>query len=119
MKGKTKMSFFIVTMTHPEGDSWNRHLADHVTYLQKLVKDGILRASGPLKNMPHRSGFLIIFAASRHEVEAEVSRDPFAREGLIENLTILEWDPLFGIFAAESSGEVAALLAQASASSHK
>jgi hypothetical protein len=27
MKGKTKMSFFIVTMTHPDGDSWNRHLA--------------------------------------------------------------------------------------------
>jgi hypothetical protein len=53
------------------------------------------------------------------KVEAVVSRDPFAREGLIENLTILEWDPLFGIFSAEFSGEVAALLAQASASSHK
>jgi uncharacterized protein YciI len=98
------MSFFIITMTHPDGDSWNRHLTDHVSYLQKLVKDGILRASGPLKNMPHRTGCLIIFAASRHEVEAVVSRDPFAREGLIENLTILEWDPLFGIFAAESAG---------------
>jgi uncharacterized protein YciI len=81
--------------------------------LQKLVEDGILRASGPLKGLPRRSGFLIMSAASRQEVEAAVSQDPFAREGLIESLTIFEWDPLFGIFAAESSGEVAALLSKA------
>jgi uncharacterized protein YciI len=107
------MSFFIVTMTHPDGNAWNKHLTAHVHYLQKLVEDGILRASGPLKGLPHRSGFLIMSAGSRQEVEAAVSRDPFAREGLIESLTIFEWDPLFGVFAAESSGEIAALLAKA------
>jgi uncharacterized protein YciI len=111
------ISFIALQWRNAMGILGHRHLTDHVSYLQKLVKNGILRASGPLKNMPHRSGFLIIFAASRREVEAVVSRDTFAREGLIENLTILEWDPLFGIFAAESSGEVAALLAQASAPS--
>src|ERR1700690_1164111 len=47
------------------------------------------------------------------QVEAAVSRDPFALEGLIESLTIFERDPLFGTFAAESSGEIAALLAKA------
>ena len=65
-----QMSFFIVTMTHPDGDAWE-------------------------------------------QVEAAVSRDPFALEGLIESLTIFERDPLFGTFAAESSGEIAALLAKA------
>jgi hypothetical protein len=24
------MKFFIVTMTHPDGEGWNRHLAAHV-----------------------------------------------------------------------------------------
>ena len=46
-------------------------------------------------------------AGARSDVEALVRADPFAREGLIETLTIEEWDPLFGTFAAESSGELA------------
>ncbi len=36
------MSFFIITMTYPDGDAWNQHLVAHVHYLQKLVEDGIL-----------------------------------------------------------------------------
>jgi hypothetical protein len=52
-----------------------------------------------VKGLPRRSGFLIMSAASRQKVEATVSRDPFAFEGLIESLTIFEWDPLFGTFA--------------------
>ena len=46
-------------------------------------------------------------ADARADVEALVRADPFAIEGLIESLTIEEWDPLFGAFAAESSGELA------------
>jgi len=67
------MSFFIVTMTHPIGDGWNRYLAAHVQYLEKLVKDGILRASGPLMGVPLRSGFLIMSAASRHDYRHRLS----------------------------------------------
>jgi uncharacterized protein len=49
------MSFFIITMTHPDGDAWNKHLVAHVHDLQKLVEDGILRASGPLGHFPGRA----------------------------------------------------------------
>jgi uncharacterized protein YciI len=104
------MQFFIVTMAHPEGDGWNRHLADHVRYLHELVASGVLRASGPLKGTPLRSGFLIFTAPDRTAVEALVARDPFAIEGLIKALTIIEWDPLFGAFAAESSGHLEGLV---------
>jgi uncharacterized protein YciI len=100
------MRFFIVTMAHPDGDGWNRHLAAHVRYLKELVAAGALRASGPLKGTPLRSGFLIFTAPDRAAVEGLVARDPFAIEGLIETLTIIEWDPLFGAFAAESSGHL-------------
>jgi uncharacterized protein YciI len=37
------------------------------------------------------------------EVKQIVVEDPFAIEGLIDNLTILPWDPMFGAFSGESS----------------
>lgn len=98
------MAFFIATMTHPDGEGWNRHAAAHVAYLRGLVARGVLRASGPLKGTPLRAGFLVFTVATRADVETLVAADPFAREGLIVSLDIEEWDPLFGAFAAESSG---------------
>ncbi|MFG1425970.1 YciI family protein [Roseixanthobacter glucoisosaccharinicivorans] len=105
------MPFFIAIMAHPDGDGWNCHLAAHVAYLKDLVAAGRLRASGPLIGTPHRSGFLIFTVPDRAKVEALVAADPFAVAGLIENVTITEWDPLFGAFAAESSGHLPGLQA--------
>ena len=85
------------------------HAGAHVAYLKGLVRSGALRASGPLEGMPKRTGFLIFQAADRAEVDALVASDPFAIEGLIVTLTVAEWDPLFGDFAAESSGELPGL----------
>jgi hypothetical protein len=62
------------------------------------VAAGSLRASGPLTGTPHRSGFLIFTVPDRIKVE-----------GLIENLTITEWEPLLGAFVAESSGHLPGL----------
>lgn len=101
------MAFFTVEMTHPDGEGWGRHAAAHVAYLRRLVAEGTLVASGPLKKTSLRAGFLIMKAGSRAEVEALVEADPFASNGLILSLTIKEWDPLFGAFAAEASGELA------------
>ncbi|WP_180899181.1 YciI family protein [Martelella soudanensis] len=56
-----------------------------------------------------RSGFLIFTVPDRAKVEALVAADPFAVAGLIENVTITEWDPLFGAFAAEPSGHLPGL----------
>ena len=36
-----------------------------------------------------------------------MNADPFAIHGLIESLAIAQWDPLFGVFAVESSGQLA------------
>ena len=103
------MKIFVVSMSHPHGEGWNIHLIPHLEYLQKLIAEGILLASGPLKGTELRTGFLVIKAESREAVEAIVAGDPFAIEDLIVTLTIEEWDPLFGAFAAESSKTFAAL----------
>jgi uncharacterized protein len=115
-KQRKTMAFFIVTMTHPDGEGWNTHLKAHIHYLQHLLGHGILRASGPLKGTDLRTGFLIITAASHADAQAIIAKDPFATEGLIDNLEITEWDPLFGIFAAESSGILGDLTISAASS---
>lgn len=95
--------FFVVTMTHPDGDGWGEHVMPHVEYLRGLVANGKLRASGRATGLPLRAGLLIFAVEDRTELDALIAADPFAVEGLIENLTVIEWDPLFGVFANESS----------------
>jgi uncharacterized protein YciI len=97
------MAFWIVTMTHPDGPAWNTHVLEHVEYLLDLIDQGRIKASGPLKGTPLRAGFIIMLAETRAEVEAMVAGDPFAREGIIQDLSIEKWDPLFGAFGEESS----------------
>jgi uncharacterized protein YciI len=77
-----------------------------VDYLLKILKEGKLKASGPLKGTKLRSGFLIVAAADRDEVKAVVANDPFAIEGLIVELVITEWDPVFGAFYDISSKQL-------------
>lgn len=105
------MALYIVRMDHPDGEAWNTHVLEHVQYLQSLIADGRLLASGPLKGTPLRAGFLIMKADSEAEVRAMVDDDPFTREGLIHSLTIEAWDPLFGMLSDHSSQEPPAELA--------
>lgn len=97
------MAFFLVTMTHPDGDGWGRHVLPHVAFLQGLIDVGKIRASGPVAGLGKRAGFIIMTADSREEVERLIAQDPFAVEGLIDELTILAWDPMFGAFANDAS----------------
>lgn len=100
------MAIFTVTMQHPDDDGWNRQLKPHVDYLLELLRSGKLVASGPLKGTKLRSGFLVITASDRAEVEAIVAGDPFATENLIVDLAITEWDPVFGALHNLSSKQL-------------
>ncbi|WP_304168790.1 YciI family protein [Lonsdalea britannica] len=104
------MGIYIVRMDHPDGTGWNTHVAEHVRYLQGLIKAGRLIASGPLKDTPLRAGFLIFRAATLDEVKSMIHGDPFTRENLIVRLDIQQWDPLFGQLANLSSQDIPAEL---------
>lgn len=95
------MPFFLVSMTHPDGEGWAVHVRAHVDYLQRLVAQGTVRASGRLKGRGLRAGFIIFQAESEADVRRLVAEDPFAKHDLIVELTINEWEPFFGIFASE------------------
>ena len=95
--------FFVVTMSHPDGDGWGRHVLAHVDYLKQLVGIGKLRASGPAVGLPRRTKLLVFAVEDRPELDRLIAADPFAVAGLISELTVVQWDPLFGTFASESS----------------
>jgi uncharacterized protein YciI len=95
------MAFFLVTMTHPDGEGWGRHVIPHVDYLRGLIETGKIKASGLVTGMGKRAGFIIMTVDDRDEVQRLVDADPFAIEGLIDDLTIVEWDPMFGAFSKD------------------
>ena len=90
-------------MTQPDGEGWGRHVGAHVGYLRGLIEAGKIRASGPVTGLGKRAGFIIMTVEDIEEAERLVADDPFKIEGLIEDLTILKWDPMFGAFSGESS----------------
>lgn len=95
------MAFFLVTMTHPDGEGWARHVRAHVDYLRALIDEGKIRASGPAYGLGKRAGFILMTVDDIEEARRLVAEDPFTIEGLVDDLTILEWDPMFGALAED------------------
>jgi hypothetical protein len=97
------MPIFVVTYEHPDNEGWQHHLMPHLTWLQQCIADGSLIASGPFRDSSVKSALLIMSAPDRATVESLIETDPFAIEGLIANMTIQVWDPIFGILNDRSS----------------
>lgn len=100
------MPVYLVRMDHPDGAGWGEHVRAHILYLQRLIQEGKLLASGPLRNTPLRSGFLIMKGDTMQQIEEMVANDPFAVNELICALRIEEWDPLFGCLSDHATGEL-------------
>lgn len=75
----------------------------HVLWLQKRLKDGSLLAPGPFTATHVKSALLIMTARDQQRLEVLIASDPFAEHGLIENMTVDEWDPIFVAFNVRSS----------------
>lgn len=75
----------------------------HVIWLQDRLRDGSLLASGPFSDTAAKSALLIMQASDRAALDRLIASDPFAEHGLIENMTIRGWDPIFGAFNEWSS----------------
>ncbi|HEY8720444.1 YciI family protein [Pengzhenrongella sp.] len=97
------MTFFAVTYVHPDAEGWAEHLTAHLEYLQELVLQGTVRASGGLVGTPTKSALLIMSAANREDLLAVIAKDPFQIHGLVSDMSVNEWDPIFGTYHDESS----------------
>jgi uncharacterized protein YciI len=97
------MPLFFVTYEHPNEEEWKQHLMPHIVWLQDRLKDGRLIASGPFTDTGVKSAMLILSAADRPSLDRLVASDPFAEHGLIDNMAVHEWDPIFGVLNERSS----------------
>ncbi len=93
------MPTFVVTYDHPDEAGWHEHLGAHIEWLNLEVAAGRLKASGPFVDTPTRSAMLIIEADDQTHVDNIVATDPFHAEGLIADMTVTQWNPIFGAFA--------------------
>jgi uncharacterized protein len=104
----SKKKFFVVHYVHRDLELWHKHLEPHVQYLKDAVAQGLLRASGPLRGLdpPARHGMLIFACPDRDTLIASLVKDPFHIHGVVDEMTITDWDPVFGSFSEESSGQI-------------
>ncbi|MFF0487811.1 YciI family protein [Nocardia sp. NPDC004068] len=90
------MPLFAVHYTYAEAAAAGRdeHRPEHRAWLSGLVDQGVVVTSGPY---PDGSGALIIVRAEDADaVTKTLTQDPFAREGLIESVRFVEWQPVMG-----------------------
>ena len=87
------MPVYAVTYAYPNQDGWKQHVMPHVVWLQDRLRDGSLLASGLFTARSIKAALLIMNACDRSTFEAPIATDPFAADGLIEGMTIREWDP--------------------------
>lgn len=97
------MPLYVVTYDHPDEAGWRQQVMPHVVWLQDRLNDGSLLASGPFTDRPGKSAMLILHAPDRTVLDALIASDPFAEHGLIANMTVREWDPIFGAFNDRST----------------
>ena len=96
------MAFFMITYAHHDEARWREHRScAHIAWLRDRVADGSLKASGPLIDKPGREAMLVMLAEDRQAVLDLIETDPFKIEGLVDDMTVTEWDPIFGAFASD------------------
>jgi len=66
------------------------HLTEHREFLDRHFSSGLFLASGP--KVPRTGGVILVKAASRPELEAILSQDPFHRESLAQ-YQVIEFTP--------------------------
>jgi uncharacterized protein YciI len=68
----------------------------HRAYLAERLEDGQLLASGPFTDSAE--ALLIVKADGLAGVEALIASDPINQAGLVDQVAIRPWNPIFGPF---------------------
>lgn len=68
----------------------DRHLAEHMTFLEKYFSAGYFIASG--RQIPRKGGVIICRATNTDELDAILHEDPFWKRGLVSH-KIIEFNP--------------------------
>ena len=88
------MAKFAVVLTFGDPDKVAETRPRHREYLQRLLSEGRLHASGPWAD---GTGALLIYeAADEAEVRSLLETDPYTAAGVIADAQIKEWNQVYG-----------------------
>lgn len=97
------MSVFAVEYVYgaESAESRNEHRPAHREWLNHLVSQGTVLASGPFVD---DAGALLLFVAdSEAELNDLLKQDPFAAVGVISAVKTTQWNPVIGVFAEHAN----------------
>jgi uncharacterized protein YciI len=91
------MPYFATVYRYTDDDATRDKVRpSHRDYLKELSEQGRLAVSGPYVG-GERGGALLVFVADDEAAALELSdNDPFMRQGLVEERTVREWQPVSG-----------------------
>ncbi|THJ67740.1 hypothetical protein E8P82_02570 [Arthrobacter echini] len=92
------MSIFAVEYVYdPEQEDLRaEHRPEHRGWLEQLVEQGVVLASGPF--VDGSGALLVVASGSEAELNSVLAQDPFAREGVISAVKTAAWNPIIGVF---------------------
>jgi len=92
-KGMLRLKLFVI-FSYGKGLDLKPYLAEHLSYMIALEREGKLFASGPFGDGTRGDGMTIVRAADAEEARALALRDPFVINGIrtfkIERRTVME-----------------------------
>ena len=92
-KGMLRLKLFVI-FSYGKGLDLKPYLAEHLTYMIELEREGKLFASGPFGDGTSGDGMTIVRAADEAEAREMALRDPFVVHGIrtfkIQSWTVME-----------------------------
>ena len=92
-KGMLRLKLFVI-FSYGKGLDLKPYLAEHLTYMIELEREGKLFASGPFGDGTSGDGMTIVRAANEAEARGMALRDPFVVNGIrtfkIQSWTVME-----------------------------
>ena len=93
-KGMLRLKLFVI-FSYGKGLDLKPYLAEHLTYMIGLEREGKLFASGPFGDGTKGDGMTIVRAADDAEARSIAMQDPFVVNG-IRTFTIQSWTAMEG-----------------------
>ncbi len=91
---------FIISLTYKtELSEVDRHISDHISYLEKYYATGKFIASG--RKVPRTGGIILVNASNKEEVDAIINEDPF-KIANVANYDVVEFIPTMAAKEFES-----------------
>ncbi|HLS40802.1 MAG TPA: YciI family protein [Ornithinicoccus sp.] len=93
------MTVYAVQYAYADDPALDEHRPAHRAFLRALHEEGTLLASGPFADDGGPGALLLLRGDSEQGVRDLLREDPFQQQGLVEQVTVREWDPVFGPWA--------------------